>query len=204
MEKKVVLALAILVVLGILVYMGIDIYRLTIKAILNFDNDTDNPVSSPGEPNQGNKGGDDNTAQNSNTTIPSFNAGGSGGGGGGSFSGGGTPAQISEITRSFSSSTLNVGEMLNVTINIYLRNSESYYILEDQIPNGFEILDSGTGNTNTPNYIKWIEYQNPQSTSYTYILNATQAGNYTFTGEYFIEGFSSIPQIGGENMVVVI
>jgi len=212
MNKKVVLAIAILIVLGILIVLALDIYRLTFRTILDFENDSNNSTLGPGETEENNPIENERNVSSSSNTTNSSSGGGSGGSGGSSggsgtsssSSGGGGIAPLPEITRNFSSSTLNIGEMLTVTINIYLRNGETYYVLEDQIPLGFDIIDSGSGNTSTPNYIKWIEYQDAQSTSYTYILNATQAGNYTFTGEYFIEGFSDISEIGGDNLVEII
>jgi len=190
-------------VVAVGIIFGSRIWKFTAETILDIDNNESDIENQTRE--------EDNSEEIiineniTNQTVPSLSVS-SGGGGGGSSGGGssGTPTPSSELTRSFSSNTINMGDELIVTLSVEILNSETFYMIEDQIPSGFEILDPGTGNITSPGYIKWVEYENCQSNNYNYTLNATQNGSFIFQGDYAIEGFSDITTTSGETTIVVV
>ena len=209
MNKKVVVSAAIFIGIIVFAVAAFQIYRLTVRAIADFEeNDTnlDNFVPEPEEITNSSE-----ITETSNTTTSSSGGGsgggGSGGGGGSSSSssgGGGIPVPGSNIVRSYSPTIITLGENITITFSINLLNSETYYLIEEQISAGFEVLDYGTGNVSTPGYIKWIEYENAQTTNLSYVLNATQTGTFVFSGDYFIEGFVDITSIEGQNSISIV
>ncbi|MFP4111529.1 MAG: hypothetical protein ACLFPQ_03170 [Candidatus Woesearchaeota archaeon] len=93
---------------------------------------------------------------------------------------------------------VSAGEIFTVTLDIRLTEEQTYYLLEDMIPNGFSLVDSDK------NKVKLIEIQNAESTIEEYSVTAPEEpGTYSFSGEYAVEGMADPEAIMGKTSIVV-
>lgn len=116
-------------------------------------------------------------------------------------------ACASTVTRSFSSTTVQPGADLTVTLTVDITGAETFYAIDERIPttpSGWTVKDKGTGNTEHTGHVKWVEFQGAKDTTVTYTLTApSQTGTATFPGIYMFEGMPSEAQIAGQNQVSV-
>lgn len=79
---------------------------------------------------------------------------------------------VASITRHFDNTNINVGEVMTITIEVKLANgAESFYVFEEIIPVGWNIVSNG-GMTVTGNSLKVAILFNAVDTNYTYQLRA--------------------------------
>lgn len=104
------------------------------------------------------------------------------------------------VNRSFSDSKVGPGESFDVTLDIRLDSDQTYYLLEETIPEGFV-----TENENAKgNKIRLIEIQGAESTVFTYTVKAPmEPGTYEFYGQYGVALVKGTRDIGGASTVIV-
>jgi len=109
----------------------------------------------------------------------------------------------STVARSFSSSTLNSGQTLSVTLTVDVTGSDTFYAIDELIPTGWVLTNNGGGDTSQSGHLKWIVLSSASDTSYTYQLTApATTGIHTFSGTYgFDDGI--IHDISGSTQVTV-
>jgi hypothetical protein len=115
-------------------------------------------------------------------------------------------AIASSVTRSFSSSVLNPGEVLNVTLDINIVGGETYYLIDEIYPStSWIVTNNGGGDEITnPPHIFWTVLSGATSTSYTYSMTVPdQPGTHTFSGEYAFEGGAET-DIQGDTQIEII
>jgi hypothetical protein len=108
------------------------------------------------------------------------------------------------ITRSLSSTVIEPGGTLSVTLSVDVSGAGDYYAIDDVYPEGWEVTDSGGGSTEHAGHWKNVVIQDAQNTQYTYTLRApSQEGTYSFSGEYMFGGMSEPLSITGQDTVTV-
>ena len=106
-----------------------------------------------------------------------------------------------DITRSFSSSSIKMNEILDVRLTVTLSPDESFYVIEEHVPSGWIITNPGGGVVANQRVITWVVFQNPVSTTYTYTVQAPPTvGFYDFRGNYTINN-SLVRVTGGSSTV---
>jgi hypothetical protein len=107
-------------------------------------------------------------------------------------------------TRSLSSASVAPGADLTVTLAVDVSGDESYYAVDELVPAGWTIKDSGSAATEHTGHLKWVVIQNAVDTSYTYTLTApSTAGQTTISGTVMFEGMDAEEAIGGQTSVTV-
>ncbi len=114
-----------------------------------------------------------------------------------------TAAYAGDISRSFSSSSINADNEVDVNLEVSIGGGDSFYIIEEYVPEGWTIVDAGSGDASGSNVIFWITIQNPASETLVYKVKAPSAsGSYEFKGN-FTMGSSAVRKIGGESIIEV-
>lgn len=100
-----------------------------------------------------------------------------------------TTPTISYVSRGFSSPTVSPGGPLTVTLTVdIISTGDTYYALEEAIPNDWIVTDDGGGVTSNSSRLAWIVISGAADTTYTYALTApASAGSYGFGGVYQFE-----------------
>jgi len=114
----------------------------------------------------------------------------------------------SNITRDFSSSTVEAGQNVSVTISILINENQTYWALEEYVPLDWAVVDPMGGECNeSTNILKWIYYNETmvaENVSYTYIVQSPLFnGSYEFDGVYIIEEMGSPENLTGERTILV-
>ncbi len=110
----------------------------------------------------------------------------------------------SSISRSLSAQSISVGQTVTVTLNVSIRNGETYYAIDEVIPSGMTVSNAGTGNTTYTGHIRWVVIENAANTLYTYVLSAGTSGSKVFNGTYMVEGMTNEVLISGTNSLTVV
>ncbi len=111
----------------------------------------------------------------------------------------------STITRTLSSSAINKNDVLTVTLNVTIDNStnETFFIIDEIIPENFTVVSAGGGNTSYAGHIRWAVIENANSTFIRYSIKSDVAGNRTFNGTYMFENMTNEVNITPHNMITV-
>jgi hypothetical protein len=100
--------------------------------------------------------------------------------------------------------TVNPGETVKVRLDIAITAGETYYLLDETVPQGWIVTDPGSGDSSDPGHVKWAIIQNAASTTYTYEVRApTEPGTYAFSGKYMFEGMKQEVTVGGQQAITV-
>ena len=104
------------------------------------------------------------------------------------------------VERTFEKEIVAPGETIKVQLHIKLDKDQSYYFIEEIVPEGFVVLDDVA----RENKIRLAKIQNAESTTFSYMVEASQEkGIYTFSGEYGIEFVNGTRNIEGTNRISV-
>jgi len=105
------------------------------------------------------------------------------------------------VYREFSSDSIMPGETFTLKLDIVVNGNERYYLVEESVPEGFDILNYESDD----NKIKLFKIQNPmQSKTKEYQIKAPQEkGTYYFEGQYAIDGYGDASVIKGKNKIIV-
>lgn len=110
----------------------------------------------------------------------------------------------SKVTRTFSSTNVNQGEIVDVNLSVEINGGESYYAIEEYVPAGWTIIDDGGGATSITNKLAWAVIDSAADTTLTYSVQApSQAGSYFFNGSYMFENFTVEETTLGETTIIV-
>ncbi len=113
-----------------------------------------------------------------------------------------TSPTTSYVSRSFSSSTVSAGEIVTVTLDVFVLGGETFYAIEEYTPSGWTIIDAGGGGT-LPNTLKWAVTSGAVDTSYIYTIQAPSSTG-IFDGVYMFEGFSGTAITQGQTTITVV
>jgi len=115
-----------------------------------------------------------------------------------------TFVSASSVTRSFSSANPEVCSALNVTLDVTVDGGDTFYIIDEIFPAGWNIINPTTGNTSHSGHIKWAVASGASSTQYSYLINTScvTLGIHNFTGEYAFDD-TILYNISGTNSVNV-
>ncbi|MFH1586035.1 MAG: hypothetical protein ABIB79_04665 [archaeon] len=112
--------------------------------------------------------------------------------------------QKPHVIREFSKTAVKLRELITIALYVKIQGDESFYALEEFIPESFKVIDADRGKTPNPNVLKWAVIENAKSKTYIYVLDApSQEGEYNFKGQYMFEGMKTPKDILGESRMVV-
>ena len=92
----------------------------------------------------------------------------------------------SSVTRSFSSTNLNSGDTLTVTLDVVVDSGDTFYLIDELYPStSWNVLSNGGGDElSNPTHIFWTVLSGATSTTYVYTLQVpNEPGIHTFSGE---------------------
>lgn len=90
----------------------------------------------------------------------------------------------STITRTFPNPIIQCTSV-NVSLNVDVTGSDTFYIIDEMFPAGWNVTNPGSGSALDPGHIKWAVISGAVDTQYTYTIKAPcTIGNYNFTGVY--------------------
>jgi hypothetical protein len=113
-------------------------------------------------------------------------------------------AADSIVFRTFSQEDVLISEIVDVTLHVSVINNETSYLIEEYIPQGWTIINSGGAVIINSNTLKWIVTENAEDTTYTYKIKAPdQKGNYAFSGIYRFEGTNTSSFMQGDIFIYV-
>lgn len=96
------------------------------------------------------------------------------------------------VTRQFSSSSIEVGDTIEVYLDVLIEGGETYYAIEEFVPAGFNVVDYGGGNTSDSHILKWanINISEDLNRGYSYNITALNSGDHSFYGNYSFENIT--------------
>lgn len=110
----------------------------------------------------------------------------------------------SEITRGLSSASVAPGGDLVVTLTVNVTGGETFYAIDELVPQGWTVKDAGSGSAEHAGHVKWVVIENAQNTTYQYTLTAPQnESTAQLNGIYQFEGMTAEATIGGTTSVQV-
>jgi hypothetical protein len=99
-----------------------------------------------------------------------------------------------------------VDENIVVTISVYIEPGfdHSVYVIEEEVPNGFSIVDTGSA-TVSGNVLKWSDVNEGgvSSIELTYAVRTSDIGSYSFDGQYVIDGMDIEGVISNSELSVI-
>jgi len=107
-----------------------------------------------------------------------------------------TPAYASNVCRTIPAEPQMVGADIPISLTVTVDDS-TYYGIDETIPVGLIITDTGGGDTTEPGHLKWVVTSGAVDTVYTYTVQGSE-GLYTFNGIFQIESSSSSSVIDGD------
>lgn len=103
----------------------------------------------------------------------------------------------STVTRTLSSIAINPNEYLTVTLNVTIEDGESYYLVDEIIPEGLTVVDSGGGSF-SQGRLRWAVTENAANRVYKYRLTSSIPRDPAFSGTYMFEGMNAERSIKGD------
>jgi len=116
----------------------------------------------------------------------------------------GAVASESFVTREFSKTRVAPGEQVTVKLKVSVSKDDTFYAIEEHIPEGWVVIDDGDGATSEPNKLSWVEFSMgiiPGKT-YTYVVQAEE-GSSNFYGIYMFETFKESRTTSGDTTIIV-
>lgn len=114
------------------------------------------------------------------------------------------------VSRHFSSGSVMPGGQINVTLVISVGPGCKFYIVDEIIPSGWSIIDSGSLvesgklNASESRHLKIVEISGASGTSYSYRVQAPLSnGAFSFYGIFSTDGMVSSSQITGDSSIHV-
>jgi hypothetical protein len=112
----------------------------------------------------------------------------------------------SGVIREIRPSLGHPGETITITLQAQINGNYSYYELEENVPKGWAVVNDGGGSTPDPKKLKWIvvdDLAGAKGAIFTYLLKPSIAGNYSFSGIYYIAGMPTEENINGVRSIAV-
>ncbi len=111
-------------------------------------------------------------------------------------------AEATSINRSLSWAPVGSGEDITVNLAVDITGNEDYYAIDELIPDGWSVKDSGGGSIVQAGHIKWVVISGAINKTYTYIITLpTIQGTTQFIGYYLFEGDDTEKLIGGQSII---
>ncbi len=108
------------------------------------------------------------------------------------------------VTRTLSPTTVAPGADLAVTLTVSVSGDETFYAIDELVPAGWTVKDSGTAAADHSGHLKWVVIQNATNTSYNYTLTApSTTGQTAISGNTMFKGMDTEEAIGGQTSVTV-
>jgi hypothetical protein len=110
------------------------------------------------------------------------------------------------VNRDISLDTIAPGSQVSITLNVGVLAGDSFYLIDEALPEGWTIADNGGMNQDEPGHLKiaLVEPSGVSDTTYTYVATAPLVvGIYMFSGTYQIEGMPAFQSTGGETGISV-
>lgn len=89
-------------------------------------------------------------------------------------------------------------DVTRVTLTVKLIEGAHFYLIDEVLPEGAEIVDAGTGAIEDPGHIKWLAIEGMGDTvadvTYTYGVKLPEDAG-AFTGTYYIDGMEDVAPI---------
>jgi len=96
------------------------------------------------------------------------------------------------------------GQNVFIFLSINLEN-ESFYVIDEVIPSGWEIIDNGGADTSEANHLKWVIIQDAEDVVYNYTLRVPEniSGQYNFSGTCMFENDIEEQNVNGDISIIV-
>ena len=108
------------------------------------------------------------------------------------------------IKRDVQKKNAKPGEIITITLDVSVKDDQTYYALEEYVPKDWVIVDSGGGASSDPHILNWVVFQNAQDTTHTYTVKApNQEKDYTFSGIYIFNDLTEPTPIKGDTLIKV-
>lgn len=110
-------------------------------------------------------------------------------------------ANPGSVTRSMTPATPGGEVTVTLTVDV---DGERFYAIDEDPPDGFEIVNAGDLVKDPSDHLKKVVFQNAADTTFSYILKApTTIGEYSFSGIYQMDGMDSPADIGGFSSITI-
>jgi len=92
-----------------------------------------------------------------------------------------------------------------VALGAFVNATDSFYAIDEVPPAGWQVTNSGSGDSQTAGHLKWVSISGNGGASYQYTLAVpcNALGTYQFSGEYGFDNAVLLP-IGGQPSVNVV
>ena len=81
---------------------------------------------------------------------------------------------------------IGAGSEMDVLLNVSV-GSHEYYIIDEQIPQGWNVIDNGGGSF-ADSHLKWVVFSAPENRLIKYRISAPdKTGLYTFSGKFVFD-----------------
>ena len=111
------------------------------------------------------------------------------------------PTGESNICRDLPSGSQVANSEIPVSLQVTV-NGATWYMVDEEIPSGLTVTDTGGADTSQPGHLKWVVLQDASNTTITYKVKGS-AGAYNFGGEFQIEGMANPAQIDCDTQLTV-
>lgn len=86
-----------------------------------------------------------------------------------------------------------------VTLHVNMPEGARYFIIDEVLPPGAEVVDAGTGDNQEAGHLKWIALDGMGDTvgdqTFTYTVRLQDGTDNQFTGTYFLDGMQDVRPI---------
>ena len=82
--------------------------------------------------------------------------------------------------------------VITVSLAVTDVNGVNWHLVDETIPRGLTVVDTGGAITETPGHLKWSATAPSPDVTYTYTVTGS-AGTYTFDGVYLVSGGDEMP-----------
>ena len=110
-------------------------------------------------------------------------------------------AAESNVCRDLPSGDQAADTPISVTLDVTV-DGAGWYLIDETIPAGLTVVNAGGASTTTPGHLKWSVSAGATDTTYTYTVKGS-AGSYTFSGEYNMQGMSTVLPIDCDTGLVI-
>jgi hypothetical protein len=110
-------------------------------------------------------------------------------------------AETPNVCRDLPSGSQAANSEIPVSLQVTV-NGATWYMVDEVIPSGLTVTDTGGADTSQPGHLKWVVLQDASNTTITYKVKGS-AGAYNFGGEFQIEGMANPAQIDCDTQLTV-
>ena len=104
---------------------------------------------------------------------------------------------MSNVSRSVEMDGMNA----TVSLKVSIYGMETYYLIDEVIPFGCEVVDAGVFSTTEPEHLKFVKIHGAVSTTYRYTMTVPRGYAGAFIGTYMIEGDTEENRMEGSRFI---